>query len=352
MGLNVNNLVEAVQFNCDVADANYAGDYTMCTYLLKMRELYRWSQSIAQSEKLDSESVSRWVSDKEVFWESLENAEFMSIMIDNANFDPFDVDKINRAVQPHGLVYSAGYGRGCRPEFYLGKLRNIEKYDGYDVMVSGEELARDLAASVAMTQGNHVYVREESLKRMLWEHIEAWRWRRCPDGPLASALDMLPLDTEPSRTLDELIKVYSDFVINHEIGEVAAGKLLGNEWLDMLVEHSGTRLEFIARAIKDHLADSMITLPALIYNANPLAIHLYISSMHAIRETLFPQLMDAYQLWIQDGDLRVFNRLIKLSQQHWLNKAEYLLDEYRSQGTSFSVRDEDIPALQPSFHLH
>ena len=35
-------LVEAVQANCNITDARHARNMTMCTYLLEMRELYRW----------------------------------------------------------------------------------------------------------------------------------------------------------------------------------------------------------------------------------------------------------------------------------------------------------------------
>ena len=35
-------LVAAVQTNCDIADARHARDVSLCTYLLGMREFYRW----------------------------------------------------------------------------------------------------------------------------------------------------------------------------------------------------------------------------------------------------------------------------------------------------------------------
>ena len=35
-------LVQAVQTNCDIADARHARDVSLCTYLLGMREFYRW----------------------------------------------------------------------------------------------------------------------------------------------------------------------------------------------------------------------------------------------------------------------------------------------------------------------
>ena len=352
MDFNLQAVSSAVQFNCDVADANFAGNYTMCTYLLKMRELYRWAQSIDQAEKLQTSSIAKWVSAKEQYWETLEDEEFRQIPVDNHSYDPFDIDAINRAIRPHGLVYSAGYSRSCRPEFYLGALDKVEQYDSYDVMISGREYARDLSASVAMTQGEHVYVRQESIRRMLWEQIEAWRWRRSPEGALASALTQFPLESDPAYTLDELLKVQIEYVINHEIGEVAAAELLGEQWQEMLVEHSGTRLEIIARAIRDHLADAIITLPALMYSANATAIHLYFANLNALRETLFPQLLDVYKHWCRTGSLDPFKRLMHVSQDHWLQQALQLLESYQHHGDDLNVGDEEIGRFQPDFAVH
>ena len=352
MAFDLQKTREVVQFNCDVADANFAGNYTMCTYLLKMRELYRWAQSIDQSEKLQTASVSRWVSEKEDYWVSIEDEDFREIPVGDVVLEPFNVEAINQAINPHGLVYSAGYSRGCRPEFYLGSLDDSESYDSYDVTISGHEYARDLSASVAMTQGDHVYIRQESIKRMLWEQIEAWRWRRSPPGAMANALSQFPLEADPAYTLEELLNVQIEYVINHEIGEVAASELLGDDWKQMLMEHGGTRVELIARAIKDHLADAMITLPAMVYSNDATAIHLYFANLQAIRESLFPQLMEAYKRWCKDGSIEPFKKLMRLSQEHWMLQAEKLLQDFNKLGDSLTVHDDEITRFQPDFIVH
>ena len=48
------DVVDSVQRNCDVVDARYGGDYGMCTYLLKMRELYRWEQGLPLGAPLEA----------------------------------------------------------------------------------------------------------------------------------------------------------------------------------------------------------------------------------------------------------------------------------------------------------
>ena len=53
----ISELTKTVQKNCHIADASHAGDYTLCIYLLKMRELYRWEQDKSFSTNLPNETV-------------------------------------------------------------------------------------------------------------------------------------------------------------------------------------------------------------------------------------------------------------------------------------------------------
>ena len=134
--------------------------------------------------------------------------------------------------------------------------------------------------------------------------------------------------------------------------EVAATELLGEDWKQMLIEHGGTRVELIARAIKDHLADAMITLPAMVFSSDATAIHLYFANLQAIRELLFPQLMEAYKNWCRDGSMEPFKKLMRLSQEHWMMQAEKLLHDFNRLGGSLTVPDDEITRFQPDFTVH
>ena len=39
-------LKQTISRNCHISDAQYAGNYTLCIYLLKIREFYRWEKQI------------------------------------------------------------------------------------------------------------------------------------------------------------------------------------------------------------------------------------------------------------------------------------------------------------------
>jgi hypothetical protein len=49
----MNELISAVQRNCDISDAHHAGDAAMCIYLMRMREHYKWQSGTPCGESLD-----------------------------------------------------------------------------------------------------------------------------------------------------------------------------------------------------------------------------------------------------------------------------------------------------------
>ena len=62
---SIQDLSEVVQTNCDISDARHARDYTMCVYLLKMREYYRWAKGYGMTEALPRDELGNWVLKRE-----------------------------------------------------------------------------------------------------------------------------------------------------------------------------------------------------------------------------------------------------------------------------------------------
>ena len=56
-GVPMRETIQAIQRNCDIADALYAGDDTLCIYLLKMRDLYRWTVDIPIGQPVEREAL-------------------------------------------------------------------------------------------------------------------------------------------------------------------------------------------------------------------------------------------------------------------------------------------------------
>ena len=326
------DLIDSVQHNCDIVDARHGSDYGICTYLLKMRELYRWQLGLPLGARLGKDEVGDWLSRREDRLESLEHAEFVDLRIGDRVFDPFDADAVNRSLVNQGLIYSAGLVDGARPQFFLAELeRERRGVQGFVLRVSGHELARCLNAPPAMTRGSTIFLRRESLRRFLWEKYESWLWQR-PDNAMARAVACYPFETALDEALDAMTEAEMAVIEAHERGEHQAGRDLGDGWERMLHDISLTPAELMARAVRDHLADCRFTLPMLLRQGHEPSLHLFMANLGAMRKQLFPALHRAYADWLEAGDSSVFARPIGEGAEHWLGLAERLLALHRRHG--------------------
>lgn len=351
-------LVESIQKNCHIADARYAGDYTLCVYLLKMRELFRWEQRLGFKTMLTSDDVGDWLIAREGLWDELEEHAFSSIEWQAQHYDAFEGSQaLNRQLNEHGLVYSAGYGQRCRPHFFLAELdtKQVVTVDGvtFTVYQSGKELARDMAAPPAMTQGHHIFIRKESLRRMLWEKVEEWRWNPV-DNALGRAVKCYPFDDDVESALDSMVSAELNGVIDHEVGEVLANQLLTDEWNEMLNTLPRSTAEIMLRAVCDHLADALYTLPRLLQNMqqSPMltksSMHFYFGNLTAMRKKLAPALFASYEHWHQSGELTAFHDIMPQLQEHWQQLAEKSLALFAEKGEQAAI---DIEVLIDSHPL-
>ncbi|MCB1723523.1 MAG: hypothetical protein KDJ39_07495 [Gammaproteobacteria bacterium] len=325
-------LIDAVQHNCDIVDARHGADYGMCTYLLKMRELYRWQRGLAFDAPLGKDDVGDWLTAREQRLELLEDAEFRGIPCNDGEIDPFDAEAVNVALRGTGLVYSAGLVQGARPHFFLAELES-EQYadDGFVLRVSGRELARCLNAPPAMTRGSTIFLRRESLRRYLWEKYESWLWNRT-QGAMARAVASYPFDTALDDALDRMTAAEMGVVEAHERGEFDVGVALGDAWEAMLLDLSLTPAELMARAVRDHLADCVHTLPLLLEDGREASLHLFMANLGAMRKQLFPSLLGAYQAWLDHGDRRPLSALARRGRGHWHDMAMRMLALHREHG--------------------
>jgi hypothetical protein len=345
---DLSRLTAAVQRNCHISDARFAGDYTLCVYLLKMREYYRWEKGFALRTALPKEEVGRWLSEREQLWERIAAEPFEDVPLGGGHIDPFDAAAINAALVPQGLVYSAGYGRYAKPHFFLGRLLQAEQRHGFTVLVSDEELARDLVAPPAMTQGKIIFIRRESVRRMLWEKIEEWRWHkqnRAMERAMAQYRSSLPEEIE--QTLDQITDDELEPITLHELGEALLEEVLGDTWSAMVMSIARSRAELLARAVRDLLADCISTLPGLLEAEKPAPLHFYFANLHGMRRELSPELVAAYEQWVDRGDSEELRRVTQKGREHWLQRANTLLDLYRRYGNDCAGPIESLMPACP-----
>lgn len=334
----VQALTETVQRNCHISDARHGGDYSLCVYLMKMREYYRWEKRLPFDAVLEKDSVGNWLAEREELWESLAEADLSPLEIEGERFDPFDADAINARLAPEGLVYSSGLGNQAKPHFFLGALERRAVNGDCAVYVSAGEYARDLTAPPAMSLGSTIFLRRESLRRMLWEKLESWRWSR-PDNALGRAFACYDFDADFASALDAMADREIDNALLHEQGEHQAGVALGDAaWSEMLLDLAQTPAELMARAVRDHLADCLVTLPRLLERADlaaqPAALHFYLGNLTNMRKSIFPALADAYEAWRANGDPRDLWQVTERGRAHWREIGEAMLALHRQHGAN------------------
>ena len=323
--MNLDKLKLTVQKNCNIADARHAQSYSMCIYLMKMREYFRWEQGYLFTENLPKAALGDWITQREQAWEGLEAEPYQPLNIDGQSIDPFETEAINALLIPNGQLYSAGYGRYGQAHFFLGHLANVVEQPGFVVYYSGQEYARDLTSPPAMVRGNQVFIREESYKRMIWEKIQEWGWLKHKEKTaMGEALCAYQYDTDPMQALNNLAKDELDTVLWHEMGEWHTRQTLGDGWLDM-VQQLVAQQENIARAVKDLLVDCRHTLPKLLEKGHAASIHFYFAQLQSTRKTLFPMLIEAYVDWQTSGSTQALHVCVDKGATHWFDVATQMM---------------------------
>ncbi|MBI5920876.1 MAG: hypothetical protein HY847_04400 [Betaproteobacteria bacterium] len=327
-------LLAAVQRNCHITDARHARNMTMCNYLLAMREYYRWEHALPFAESPPRSELGRWLALRESLWDDLDDsgADYEALPIGTQRLDPFDVDAINRLLCAQGMVYGAGLGRFHKPHFFLGQLLRRERRGAVDVLVSGREYARDLNAVPAALQRSTVYLRQDALQRWLWERTEEWSLRQ-RHGAIEATLASYRYADDPAQAIERMAIAETETLVLHELGEHAAGLSLGPVWENMLDELTDRRAEVLARAVRDNLADCLMTLPELLERNAQASLHFWFANFDGMRQKIFPRLANAYEVWTSSGDAAMLRAALRAGQGHWQQQAARLLSLYRVHGS-------------------
>lgn len=330
-------LIEVVQTNCQIADARHAADMTLCTYLLQMREFFRWETGLPFGASLPRDAVGAWIAERESLWASLEEQPFLalplSIAPETAGPDPFDIATINSRLLPEGLIYGAGMVGANRPVFFLAELHAQQQREGLLLLTAGRELARGLIAPPG-TLGrwdearDAIVIRRESLARWCWERFEAFSLRRTPGSAFHAVVEAYGLDRDFDAALPRWLEEQAESVLLHELGEHRAGQWLGPSWSALRMSLPTRRGELYARAVRDHLADLEVTLPTLLDRDAEPSIHFWFASYDGVRELLFPSLMLAYESW-RGGDkgLALRNAIVK-GKTHFRRLAQRVIEAH------------------------
>jgi hypothetical protein len=295
-------LKQDVQRNCDISDANFGGVFSLCGFLLRLRDLYKWEKDLLPWEEPDPAELLGWVDAREQFWEEIAAAGFGQIAIDGERFDPFEVEAINGRLRPQGLVYGAGYSAGMKPSFLLGELIDSRRFEDLQIDIVDQEMARDLFVSPAMRQGSQILARRSPMLFFLWDQV--LEMRPSARDALRYALAQYDLDADAMRreprklaaALREVGRRELDVWIFHEIGEAREDVFPGLIWQEIVATYSSSPIELFARVLKDLLADHHREglLGHIIKHRLRASLGFYFAFMRPFTRLLSAELVDAF----------------------------------------------------------
>lgn len=301
-------LLSDVQYNCDVSDARDHGIYSMCSMVLKLRNLYKWEQGVEPWNEPESAELLDWIDAKEQYWESLSNQSYRPIEINNSTYDPFDVDAINRVQARDNHYYGAGFGRSMKSIFFIAQKTDALEVEGCPVLLLGTEPVREMASPFAMAQDGIILIRTEPLRFFLWDHIQelqsscrsAFRYTLTSYGLLKNGV----LDQQQFKeVLSDMVSQEMGLFIHHEVGEVLQKTLESSTLQAIIGRFPSSVIEFVCRAVKDILADTHPrgVLSYITREQKDTSLGLYVSFLDGLRKELFPEMFEAWDQFTQSN---------------------------------------------------
>ena len=302
--MNLDDFARQVLYNCDITDARHAGIYSVCGLAMRLRDLYKWDQSIPFWQEGDADAVLNWIGEKEVSWESLMSEAFAPLRLNGDRFDPFDTRRINDRLRPHGLFYGAGYAHSLKPTFFLAKIDANSTVAGHPVWHLGHEYARDLLTLPAFSQDDQIILRSEAGRMFLWDQI--MYINKAGRRPLALAMQACGLpDAEPEtirRHIDKILDIQQTVYLWHEVGELEERIFDRQLWRQIISDHPHTVVEMFVRTLKDVLADTGDhgALSFIVSHRNTAALGLYMAFVKGLFPVLCNELVCAFDRFIND----------------------------------------------------
>lgn len=335
---DLNHLITQVKRNCDISDAKYWGNYTICIFLLGLRELYRLENGIRPWEDVNKKAILDWISDREKLWSELEAQDFIPIEIENIRYAPFDNESINAKLLPYAILYGGGYGQRMKPSFFLAEIYKKDVIEGYELYIAGKEYVRDMIVYPAMLQDGKIIIRKDVILLLLWDRFDEMRSLRFK-GPLTLAFDFYGVspDEQPSEALNtKLVRIAeseTESYIYHEIGEMFEGARFGGQWKDFLFSISNSRTELMARGIKDLLADTSENgmLRHLIDLRQTGSLAFYVASLRGYRKLLFKEISKAFENFVETEDWNEIEKARTSCYKKVIHYAWTMLDIHRKE---------------------
>lgn len=303
---NAHDLARQVRRNCMISDARFAGLYSVCELVMRLRDLYKWEHSLAPHDEHEASQILDWIGRKETLWEDLQETEFMDLSIDGERIDPFDTENINRLLAPMGLFYGAGYAQRLKPSFLLATIERKTAIKGHPVIILASELARDLLTLPALTQDSTIVIRKAAVGLYVWDQMLYLSQSGQSYFQFALSACGIPEKEFGLRRhcLPKVISAQRDIFLYHELGELTDTDFDRRLYRDIIATLPHTRTELLVRTVKDMLADTCPegTLSHIVRSRQTAALGFYTAFLDGLRKKLFPEIRTTCACFMRNGD--------------------------------------------------
>lgn len=344
---NVENLIKITQHNCDISDAKHHGVYSMCTMVLKLRNLYKWEKDLEPWQEPEPSDLLDWIDAKETYWESIAGDAFQSFTRANEEISPYEHEKINPLMSNAKVLYGAGFGRSMKPIFFLAEKADQFTVEGCPVTILSQELAKEMASPFAMAQDGQVIIRKEPLRYFFWDQMQEIR-TSCRSSvhnvfqaygiQSGGQLDQDLLKSRLGEIVDEEINLF----IYHEIGEILQNRFDSKTLQKFINAFPGSVIEFVCRGIKDVLADTHPKglLAYIIREKRESSLALYLAMLDGLRAKLFPEIASGWKLFLSKKEWHN----IEMARSDCWDKYSQIAETIRTVGSKIGKQSDDYIA--------
>jgi hypothetical protein len=332
--IEIDTFARQVLKNCEISDAQHAGLFSICGLALRLRDLYKWENDLNPWEEKDSSEILDWIAAKEQLWEKLAEKKYTDLSIGGKHYNPFNTAEINAVLEPHGILYGAGYAYSLKPTFFLAAIKNKSQTGGYTVYTLERELARDLLTLPVLSQDNLILLRTESARLFLWDQIAFVKKSGRP--ALRFALEHCGLKKQDSEALRHqmptILAAQKDNFIYHEIGEMKDSTFDRVIWRELIAAFPHSPIELLVRAVKDLLADTTQygTLCYLMRNRKTAALGFYVAFQNGLIKELFPELRAAFRDFTKTRDWRIIEEAVATGYRNAENFTEKIVHIFQT----------------------
>jgi Family of unknown function (DUF6866) N-terminal domain/Family of unknown function (DUF6866) C-terminal domain len=332
-------ILPAIRGNCAISDATHSGLYSLCGLFLRLKDHFLWEQGLAPWDPLPQERLLSWIDQREALWTRCSQTPLESITIKNRTYDYLDSRRINHILMPLGLYYGAGYGRGMKPHFFLGQVREVFLFSGYSVIVLDKEYACDLFPAPALRQSRTIVLRLEPMRFFFWGKIqETEQFER---EATRQALNYYGWDPSlpPEGQLERIALAELEPILHHEIGEASDRTLPSRVGQRIFSLYPHSRIELYFRSLKDLLGDTHPkgTLTFIISNQRKGSLAFYVSNLRGITRLLFPEIISAFQQFKKQEDWKVVDEARRKGRRRMVQSGKRIRQLFAESGPEKSL---------------